>query len=223
MKAFKNLFGNIVKLGSAKMQDAADTIDKEHSVDFAKQDIEKMEEDLLKANDNIGEIKGQIAVGEDKIKMIKAKIKKHDEDAKKLKELGDKKSMDLAIQHCDQAELLESQLVPLEEALKQQKQLLEEQTSSRNELKHNVDMAKAQLVTLKAMEDAASANEKMASISISSGKSALAKFKEREEAMKARLVKSRAIKEESSSDSSLDAATEKALGESGGSSRLTRL
>lgn len=220
MGGFKNLFKNMSRMFDAKAQNAADTIESENSTEFGKQDVFSMEEELKKVTGNIGTVKGEMAVLKEKIADIKSQVKKHDEDALALDERG---MSDLALQHSEAAEGLESQLESLKLALKTQEDILADQMKSKNELNTAIQQAKADLVTLKAMNDAASANEKLAEISTDSSTSALASFKSRKEEAKKRLIKSQAIKEESSSETSLQQETEKALGRSGGSSRLEKL
>ena len=220
IKGLMNLIKNAGRAADAKAQKGADAIERENSVEFGKQDVAQMKADLGSINNNIGTIKGEIAVLKDKVKGIKDQIKKHESDAAELDAAGNEK---LAIKHCEAAEALESQLEPLEMALKQQTSLLEDQMKAKEEMKRNVQQAEADLMTLKAMEDAATANEKLATINTSSSSSALASFRQRKEDAKKRLVKAQALKEESSAEDSLDSETAAALGHSGGKSRLEKL
>lgn len=215
-----NLFKNIGKAASAKAQNAADKIDAEHSVDFAKQEIQQMKDDLGAVIGNIGSIKGEYAVLQDKIKGLKADVKKHEEDAKDLSESGNDK---LALAHCEAIEKIEPQLEALNMAAKQQKDLLDDQIGSKDELKNAIDQAEAQLITLKAMEDVTSANEKITKIGPASTSSAMQRFAERQEEAKKRLTRSQAIKDESKGDTSLEDETKKALGKSAAADRLAKL
>jgi len=220
MGGFFNLFKNLGRVSDAKAQKAADSIESENTVEFGKQDIAKMKDNLAKCNSNIGSLKGEIAILEDKIKSINSEIKKHDEDAKSLDEAG---KTDLATKHCEASELLESQLESLNLALATQKDLLKEQIKSKDELKTTIMQSENKLVTLKAMRDAAVANENLAKISTTTGTNVLADFNRREEEAKKRLIRSQSIKEESSDKDDLKVETEKALGRSGGLSRLEKL
>ena len=208
------------RAASAEAQKKADAIEEANAVEFGKQDLQKMKNDLRTIKGNIGSVKGEIAVLEDKVKVIKATIAKHDEDALALSEAG---KDDLAEQHANKAAALEQQVEALESALQTQRTVLEDQIKNKNELQASLDQAEADLVTIKAMTDAAKANENLAQVSTSSGTSALASFKERQEAAKKRLIKSQALKEEGSTDTSLEAATKAALGKSTAKSRLEAL
>lgn len=220
MKGFFNIFKNAGRAADAKAQETADKIADEHMVAFGKQDIEKMRSELRKVNENIGTLKGEIAVNDDKISGIKSEIKKHETDAESLTEEHE----DLALKHCEAAERLESQLEPLKIAMNTQKQTLDEQIAARDELKSALMQAESDLVTLKAMDDAAKANENLASVNTESGKSAVAAFAEKKEAAKKRLIKSRAIKEaDKDPNSELAKATEEALGTGGAAARLAKL
>lgn len=220
MGGFLSVFKNLGRAADAKAQEKADKIESEHSVAFGKQDVVKMQGELAKVNENIGTVKGEMAVLDDKIKGIRAEIKKHDSDAAALSESGNDK---LAMQHCDASERLESQLEPLELALKTQKETLDEQISAKEELKSACMQAESDLVTLKAMDDAAKANEKLTTINTSTGTSAVADFAKRKEEAKKRLIRSRSIKEESrGTDGDLAKETTAALG-GGSSARLERL
>jgi len=214
-----NLIKNLGRAGDAKAQKAADEIDSKNSVEFAKQDIGRMKKDLATCNENIGTIKGELAILKDKIKGIKLEIKKHDEDAKALADTNEA----LAVKHCEASESMESQLEPLEIARKTQEDLLADQIKTKEELKSAVQQAEADMVTLKAMNDAANANEKLAKINVGSSTSALSEFQRRKEEAKKRLIRAQAIKEESSGGDSLQEETNAALGLSGGASRLARL
>jgi phage shock protein A len=219
MKGILNVFKNMGRVADGKAQDKADKIESENSVTFGKQDVAKMNVELGKVNENIGTMKGEIAVLEDKVKGIKLEIKKHESDATELAEDNEA----LALKHCEAAERLESQLEPLQAALTVQKETLAEQQSAKEQLKSNVMQAESDLVTLKAMADAASANEKLVTVNTSGSTSAVADFAKRKEDMKKRLIKSRAMKDEGSGDDDLAKETAAALGTGGGASRLEML
>lgn len=217
---FLNLFKNVGKAASAGAQKKADEIEAANAVEFGRQDLDQMKTDLRTVKGNIGAIKGEVAVLEDKVKGLRAAVAKHDADALALSDAGQD---ELAEQHANKAATLEQQISSLEAALDTQKQVLEGQIKSKNDLQANLDQAEADLVTIKAMTDAAKANENLAKISTSSGTSALASFKERQENAKKRLIKSQALKDEGSVDTSLEAATAAALGGSKAKSRLAML
>jgi phage shock protein A len=217
---FMNLFKNIRRSADAKAQEMAEQIEADNVVEFGKQDIAKMKTDLQVIRRNIGSIKGEIAVLEDKEKGIMAQIKKHDEDALALSEA---KQEDLANQHAEAAVALESQLESFREALKKQRSLLDEQLKNKMEFEKVIQQAEANLVTIKALDDVTRANENLAQISTSSGTNALAAFKEREEMARKRFHQSQAMKEENSTDNSLAAETAKVLGKSAAKDRLARL
>lgn len=213
-----NIFKNMGRAADAKAQEKADEIESANSVAFGKQDIAKMNVELGKVNENIGTLKGEIAVNEDKIKGIRAEIKKHESDAAALAEDNEA----LALKHCEAAERLEGQLEPLTMALDVQKETLAEQISAKDELKTAQMQAESDLVTLKAMDDAAKANEKLVKINTGSGTSAVADFAKRKEDAKKRLVKSRAMKE-GGGDDDLAKQTAAALGGSSAKDRLAKL
>ena len=220
MGGFFNIFKNAKRAADGKAQEVADNIEAENMVTFGKQDIDKMETELRKVNENVGTLKGEMAVNEDKIKGIKSEIKKHENDAASLATEHE----DLALKHCEAAERLEGQVEPLQMAYDVQKQTLEEQVSARNELKSALMQAESDLVTLKAMDDAAKANENLASVNTESGKSAVAAFAEKKDMAKKRLIKSRVLKEaDKDPDSDLAKATQAALGTGGAKARLDAL
>ncbi|MDD5649805.1 MAG: PspA/IM30 family protein [Candidatus Nanoarchaeia archaeon] len=216
---FFSLFTNIGKVADARAQKAADGIAAEHAVDFGKQDLAQLRSDIDKVKGNIGSIKGEIAILEDKKHDFENQIKKHDDDAKALMAA---KNEQLAEQHCLAAESLEKQVTSIEEALKVQRGLLEEQQATRRDLENALQQAETDLVTLKAMTDAASANEKLATITSNSGASALSSFNTRKEEARKRLIKSQTMKESGTSES-LENQTRQALGTSGVSARMARL
>jgi len=220
MGGFFNLFKNLGRASDAKAQKVADVIDDKNSVEFAKQDVEKMRTQLAACNSNIGTLKGEISVNESRIKDLKLQIKKHDEDAKALDLAG---KQGLAVKHCEAAEVIEGQVKSFEIALKTHKDVLEDQIKSKEELKSALQQAEAEIVSLKAMRDAAEANRNLTQISTSSGTSALADLKRRRESAERDMISSKAIKEASSDKDNLKDETEKALGRSGGSSRLEKL
>jgi phage shock protein A len=217
---FLNLFNNAKKAASAKAQNVADKIEEDNAVDFSKMDLAQVKADVRTVKSNIGSIKGEIAVLEDKVTDLKMQIKKHDDDATALMATGNET---LAEKHAVAAGALEKQIDSLQLAIDQQKETLAGQIQTKDELEASVQQAEADLVSIKAMTDAATANEKLAKISTASGTSALAAFEERREAAKKRLIKSQAMKEESGSDSSLEKATEAALGNTLAKDRLARL
>jgi len=219
MSGIFNIFKNMGRVADGKAQEKADDIEAKNSVTFGKQDVAKMNVELGKVNENIGTMKGEIAVLEDKVQGIKREIKKHESDATEL--AADNEG--LALKHCEAAERLEGQLEPLAAALTVQKETLAEQQSAKEQLKSNVMQAESDLVTLKAMSDAASANEKLVTVNTSGSTSAVADFAKRKEDMKKRLIKSRAMKEGSDGQDDLAKETAAALGNSGAASRLAKL
>jgi len=218
----KKLVKNIGRSADAKADAAADEIDKKNSVEFGKQEVNQMKEDLGKANENIGSIKGEILILKEKVKENKSRIKKHEEDAIELDAAGNEA---LALKHCEQVEMLQSQLEPLQITLKQQEDLLVQQQQNKEGLKKAVQEAESDLMVMKSMRDVTNANAKLSTINTGSSQNALGKFKERKEAMKKDMLKSQAIKEESNADSggSLEAETNAALGTGGASSTLAKL
>lgn len=223
------MFGGIAKLvknigrsADAKASAAADKIDKKNSVEFGKQEVSQMKEDLGKTNENIGSLKGEIIILKEKIKETRARIKKHEEDATELDASGKEA---LALKHCEQVDILMGQVEPLQLTLKQQEDLLEQQQQNKEKLKKAVQEVESDLMVMKSMRDVTNANAKLSTISTGSNQSALNKFKERKEAMKKDMLKSQAIREESEADSgdSLEAETNAALGTGGASSTLERL
>jgi len=217
---FLKLFKNIGRAADAKADEGAQAIESANLVAFGKQDIEKMKTDIRTIKGNIGSIKAEVAILEDKIKNIQSTIKKHEDDAIALMEADQE---DLAEQHASAIGSLEEQITTLTEALRNQNDILADQIKNKNELASAIQQAEADLVSIKAMDDAAKANQNLAQISTTSGTSALAAFKERKEAAKKNFIKSKAMKEDDSVESSLNDATAAALGTSEGKSRLAAL
>lgn len=220
MGGFLNLFKNIKKSADASAQKAADKLDEKNAVEFAKQDIEKAKGDLRTIKGNIGTIKGEIATIQDNLDSVEAQIKKHDEDAQALMNAGKEA---LAEQHAEKAEVLEPQAKSLRTALDTQKTLLAKQQETKRKLEMNLQQMESESVTLKALNDAASANEKLATISTATGSNAVSSFKERTERARKRLIKSEAIADDSNENTDLEKATEEALGTGGAKARLERL
>lgn len=216
---FKNFFKNLGKAAQAKADQASERIEMDNAAEFSKQDIAKLKDDLATINGNLGSVKGEIHVLEGKTKSIRAKIEKHEADAIALNEAGNE---ELAIANCNEADRLEKQIEPLESALTLQRNLLADQKASRDELQAAISDAEADLVSIQAMADVATANEKLTAISTDSGTSALASLNARKEAMEKRMIKTAAVKDETSGANSVEAQTAKALA-GGGSSRLARL
>lgn len=212
-----NMFKNMSKTVDAHAQKVADKLEDDNAVEFANQDIVKMKKDRDTVLGNIGKVKGEIAVLKDKIKDTQTRIKKHQDDAIALGESDE----ELAIKHITAYETLERQLEPLKISLQTQENLLTEQVSTKNDLQSALDQSEAELGTLKAMTDAAHANEKLASVSSDSGTSALASFKSKQEKAKKRLIASQEIKAGSSGDD-LEKKTREALG-GGGKAKLEAL
>jgi phage shock protein A len=217
---FLNLFKNVGRVADAKAQKAAEKIEEDNAVEFGQQDIAQMKKDLRTIKGNIGTIKGEIAVLEDKKKGVQSAIEKHTADATALAESN---QTELAEQHMQKVITLEGQITTFQTAIDTQNNILQDQIKNKNELQQAIDQAEADLVTTKAMVDASKANENLAKVSSSSGSSALAAFKERQEAAKKRLIKSQALKEEGSGDDSLEAQTAKVLGSNQAKDRLAAL
>ena len=204
------LFGTLLNLGKAKMGEAEEKIEDKNRIAFAKQDIEKAEEDLRKSRVGLAQTKAAMMGLSRK---IKAKKEERDDRLDKAKKLKAADQEELAKKQwavkCD----LDKEIVALESSYTQYEGIYKKQESNVGTLSDNLSHMKRALDRMKTMEEVKNSNNAIAEISTDSSQSAVAKFREREAKMQAELDASTALADESKGTTGdIDAETAKALG-----------
>jgi len=213
--------GNMFKAADAN---AAEKIEEANLTDFAKLDLEKMRTELQKVTRNLGEIKGRLMTMKDDIADKKKESKDRMAKAEQLLASEAKNAEELAQAQCAKSESLDAEIEALTTALKQQEQLYTTQEANKNQLKETIRDCESQLNIMKTMEDVTKSNEALSAVNMDGAKSASAKFAERQKKMQNRLNVSAALAEETKDgDATLDDATNAALGNVKGASKLAAL
>lgn len=217
MKVLSSLFRWI----KAKDSSASEAIENSNAVAFAKQDLEKMEKDRDAARDAVATIKAEVArLGRD-VHNKKVAIIAKTSDAEALLAKGNEA---LATQVCAMIEDLEAEIAVLEKSLAQQQALCHQQEQQYHQLNQAVSDAGRSLKMMQTMESVAASTEKASSVKIGDGSSALARFKQREAAVQARLDKAQAASDLSlPAEEKLEEQVKAVLGDVKGGTVLARL
>lgn len=204
------IFGTLFNLGKAKMSEAEEKIEDKNRIIFAFQDIETAEEDLRKSRVSLAQTKAAMMGFERKLKAKKEEIIDRTSKTKKLKAA---EQIDLAKQQWEIKCELETELTTLEGSYEQYKTIYSKQETNVKTLGDNLANMKRTLDRMKTMEEVKNSNNAIAEINTDSSKSAVAKFREREEKMQKELDASTALADESKDTTGdLDTETAKALG-----------
>lgn len=203
------LFGTLLNLGKAKMGEAEEKIEDKNRIAFAKQDIEKAEEELRQARVGLAQTKAAVMGNQRKIKAKEEEIADRTEKAKKLKAAN---SMELAKKQWTIKCELDQELETLQKNLAQYEEIYKKQKSNVTKMSDNLSDMKRFLDRMKTMEEVKKSNNAIAEINTDSSQSTVAKFKAREAKMQAELDASTALAEGASDPAGdLDAETAKAL------------
>ena len=215
------VLSSLLRLIKAKDSAAAEAIENANTVAFAKQDMEKLEKDRDEARNAVATIKAEVARLERDVHSKKMAIAAKTADAEALLA---KENEGLATQVCALIEDLEAETNVLEKALAQQQNLCNQQEQQYHQLNQAMSDAKRSLKMMQTMEAVAASTEKTSSVKIADGGSALARFKQREAAVQARLDKAQATSDLSvPAEEKLDDQVQAALGQGKGGSVLARL
>ncbi|MFQ5647121.1 MAG: PspA/IM30 family protein [bacterium] len=217
------LLGSIQRWLTAKDSEYSEKIEKGHEVDFAKQDLEKMRQDMSQITKNLGTIKSTIVRLRRESAEYTAAREQHERDALSLMQAGKE---GLAQKHAAKIALLEENIGTLAVSIKQQEGLLEGQKSQRDKFAKAISEAENSMKLMESMNAVAQATEKITSVKLPGTTNALASFKDRQRRIQTRLDQAKSLQEyteESSEGDMLEKETARALGNSKGNEVLARL
>lgn len=213
---------SIVRWFKAKDAAAAEAIECEHEVAFAKQDLENMQRDLAQVTNSVGEIKATLAGLKRELLAKERTIANLEEDAKALLDRGKEK---LAMKLCADIETVEAEVEVFRNSIQQQENMLQTLGAKRRQLQDAVYQAESSLRMMETMDSVARASEKISTVRVGDSSSALSRFQNRQKRLQQRLDKAKAINELKDEDrgQSLKNEVDSALGRSKGSKVLARL
>lgn len=216
------VLSSIVRWFKAKDEAMSDAIEKEHEVAFAKQDLNAMQKDLAQVTNSMGEVKATLTGLKRDLSDKERIIKNNEDDARSLLDKGKE---ELALKICAEIEALEAEAEVFRNSIKQQEGMLETLDKKRKQLYQAVKQAESSLRMMKTMDAVARASEKISTVKVGDSKSALSRFKERQNRLQNRLDKAKAINEmeNQQNGTSLKSEVDEALGRGKGSSVLARL
>lgn len=213
---------SIVRWFKATDDQLSESIEQEHEIAFAKQDLEGMEKDLAEVTNNVGEVKATLAGLKRDLNEKQRGITNSENDARSLLDKGKE---ELAAKLCTEIETLEGEAKVLRTSIEQQENMLKTLEEKRKKLQDAVHQAESSLRMMQTMDSVARASEKIASVKVGDTTSALGRFKDREQRLQQRMDKAKAINEMVSQESgdSLKVEVDEALGKTKGSETLARL
>lgn len=216
------VLASIIRWFKAKDAEVADSIEREHEVDFAKQDLEAMQKDLAQMTNGVGEVKATIAGLKRDLSDKQRMVANLEEDARAL--LGKGKE-DLATKLCQQIEALEAEIEVYKKSVEQQESMLQTLQEKRKKLQEAVQQAESSLRMIQTMDTVARASEKISSVKIGDSSSALNRFQDRQKRVQSRLDQVKAVQEMVGEEKgeALQSEVDQALGRAKGSRVLDRL
>ena len=216
------VLSSIVRWFKAKDSELSDSIEQEHEVAFAKQDLEAMHQDALQVTNSMGELKATLSGLKRDLAERERSITNMENDARALLDLGKE---ELATKICSEIEEVAAEAEVFRNSITQQEQMLKTLEKKRKQLQNAVRQAESSLRMMKTMDSVARASEKISTIKVGNTSSALSRFQERQKRLERRMDKAKAINEMASQDcgDTLKNEVDDALGRGKGSSILERL
>jgi phage shock protein A len=213
---------SIMRWFKAKDSEVSEAIEREHEVDFAKQDLEAMQKDLAQVTNGVGEVKATIAGLKRDMGDKERMAGNLEEDARALIAKGKE---ELASKLCQQIEPMEAEIEVYKKTIEQQEAMLHTLQEKRSKLQEAVQQAESSLRMIQTMDTVARASEKISTVKVGESASALTRFQDRQKRVQNRLDQAKAIQEMASEDKGelLQTEVEQALGRSKGASVLERL
>ena len=218
--AFINALKGLFRVTDRK---AAESLENTDPVEFAKNDMEDMNADLLTVQQNLGHIKARMGQLTDDMKEIQDQI---DNDTQKAQALIDKKTPatdDLAQKLCKEIEGLEQKLAINKQAMEQQEALLKQFEDSKATLEDHIQQCQSDLEIMKTQKEVTDANSTLVTVDTGKSGSAVERFKERRRRLDEKLRVSTAMVEQAKPSESLAAQADKALGTTPGSALFAKL
>ena len=148
------LLGSIQRWLTAKDSEYSEKMEKGHEVQFAKQDLEKMRQDMTQITRNLGTIKSTIVRLRREAAEYTAAREQHERDTLALMQSGKE---GLAQRHAAKIALLEENISTLEVSVKQQEELLESQKLQRNKFSRSIAEAENSMKLMESMNAVAQA------------------------------------------------------------------
>jgi phage shock protein A len=225
------IFGAIGKAAKAADSKAAEKIENANIIEFAKQDLEKIQASLVTVKTNIGKLKGRIQTLSDDKAENDRQIADHTDKATKL--IAKAKGLtgqdqtdteDLAKQHCASVATLQAKNATLDAALKQQNDLLVRETNTKTKLEKSYTQCQQDLDIMKTEKEVSDANKSITAVNVDDPASTVAKFTDRRRKLHEELSTTTALAEETGVGSeTLDEKTAKLLGDEPGSDLFAKL
>jgi len=208
----------------AKDREAGEKIENSNIVEFARNDLEDMNKDLMTVRENIGHVKARIGQLTGDIKDINDQISNNTSKAEQLLSKGTPEAENLAKQMCSAVETLQQKLQMNKDALAQQEKLLAQQQETKAVLEQHVEECRNELDLMKTQQEVTKGNESLVAVDAGASGSAVEKFKERRRKLQEKLSVSQAMVEETQEHSqSLSEKADKLLGTDKGSALFEKL
>lgn len=216
------MLGSIIRWFKAKDAAVAEKIEKEHELEFARQDLEGMQQDFAQVTNHVGEAKATIVGLKRDLAEKRRMISNLEEDGRALLERGKE---ELAAKICADIETLENEAKVFDESIAQQESMLQALEERRKQLKEAVYQAESSMRMMETMDSVARASEKISTVKTGDTSSALDRFRQRQSRVQNRLDKAKALAEMGSQErgETLKEEVDDALGRNKGARVLERL
>lgn len=218
------VFSRLFNLGKSGVNEAMDAMEKGREYELAKVDLDELRTDEARALEAEGTIRGAILTLQRELEGMTTESQKFEGQAMSLLERDPEDAQGLAQRNAARAEELEGNAAALRAQIEEQKKLLEEAVSRREEIQGAVKTAENDLKLMNSMASVRKSTEK-AVRGLPKRSNAMARLQERKKKMQQELDVTRAmsqVQKEVSGDA-LQKKTEAALGVRPGADKMAQL
>ena len=202
------LISALKTLVKGKSDQAAEAIEDTNRVMFAQQSLKEIEDQLRKAQTNLGSMRASMLGTERESKEKTEELASWTAKAKALKEQG---KMDLAVQVAEKCMQIQSEVETLKTQYATYERNAKQQEENVTKLRLSLDKGKRQVQQMKSMEQVTKSTEALLEVNTSGVATAISKFDEQVKKSQAKLDQANAMME-SQTAGNLDAKVEDALG-----------
>jgi len=218
------VFSRLFNMGKAGVNEAMDAMEKGREYELAKVDLDELRKDEARALEAEGTVRGAILTLQRELEQATGEAQKFEQQAMSLLEGDPEDSQGLAQRNAARAEELEGNATALQAQIGEQKKLLEEAVSRREEIQAAVKTAENDLKLMNSMASVRKSTEK-AVRGLPGRSNAMERLQERKKKMQQEMDVTRAMSEvqKEVSGDALQKQTEAALGVRPGADKMAAL
>jgi len=218
------VFSRLFNMGKAGVNETMDAMEKGHEYELAKVDLDELRKDEARTLEAEGTVRGAILTLQREQEQASGEARKFEQQAMSLLESDPEDPQGLAQRNAARAEELEGNASALQVQIGEQKKLLEEAVSRREEIQAAVKTAENDLKLMNSMASVRKSTEK-AVRGLPGRSNAMERLQERKKKMQQEMDVTRAMSEvqKEVSGDALQKQTEAALGVQPGADKMAAL